>query len=108
MFAPSLRRCNPMTMRPRGVVPDMLLMPTLQFGNPIQILVQMETNDFSHRPCYFCTDRFHRYHGESLVAVPIWKVSGLHWSKPDTQRDNKPFLLGLILETAVESEDVGP
>ena len=38
---------DPMAQGPWRVMPDMLLMSTFKFSNPIQILILMEANNFS-------------------------------------------------------------
>src|ERR1700737_3197521 len=48
-----------MAVGPRWVVADELLMAALKVGNPIQSFIQVEGDDFSHRPSYFCLHRFH-------------------------------------------------
>jgi hypothetical protein len=47
VIKPPLGRCHPMPMSPRRIVPDMLLMPALQLGNPIAAFIQMVINDLS-------------------------------------------------------------
>jgi hypothetical protein len=78
-----------MTMRPRGVVPDVLLMPAFQFGNPIQLFIQMKVDDSSQRPRDFYFDRFHGCLSQwrDLSRCSFVKVPGVSWSEPDTQRD---------------------
>ena len=39
MCIPSLRRCYPMPMGPRRIVPDMLLMPAFKISNPVEAFV---------------------------------------------------------------------
>jgi len=36
MLKPPLRRCYPVPISPRGIVPDVLLMPTLKVSNPVE------------------------------------------------------------------------
>jgi hypothetical protein len=38
--------CDPMVVSPRRIMSDVLLMSTLKLSNPIQILIQMKTNNF--------------------------------------------------------------
>jgi hypothetical protein len=46
-------------------------MSALKFGNPIQILIQMKVNDFSHRPWCFRLRGFHdaSFLVESMGAI---------------------------------------
>jgi hypothetical protein len=39
VFKPAFGCCDPMSVRPRWIVPNMLLMTTLKHGNPIQFLI---------------------------------------------------------------------
>jgi hypothetical protein len=39
-------RCDPMAVSPRRIMSDVLLMSALKLSNPIQILIQMKTNNF--------------------------------------------------------------
>ncbi len=41
----ALGGCDPMPIRPGRIVPDVLLMPALQIGNPVEALIQMVIND---------------------------------------------------------------
>ena len=61
-FMSPLRRCQPIALGPKRSEADLLMMPALKFGNPIQIVIQMKVNDFSHRPCNLCLQEFHIYH----------------------------------------------
>ena len=36
-----------MSFSPRRIMADVLLMPTLQLGNPIRLLISVETSDFA-------------------------------------------------------------
>jgi hypothetical protein len=40
---------DPVTDSPRGIVADVLLMAALEFGDPIEMFVLMEADDFSRR-----------------------------------------------------------
>lgn len=53
MFPSSLIRRHPNPLRPRRIVPHMLLMPALQLGNPIFALIQMKPNNLPPNPNYF-------------------------------------------------------
>ena len=44
---PALGGRDPMPLSPRGIVPHMLLMSTLKVGNPIRMLIFVETNNFA-------------------------------------------------------------
>jgi hypothetical protein len=47
-------RCGyPVTMRPRRIMTNVLLMPALQFGNPVASFIHVKINDFLHRACNF-------------------------------------------------------
>jgi hypothetical protein len=58
-FQPSLRRCHPMGSRKRWIVPNVLLVPTLKFRDPIQFFIQVKVNNFSGGPGDSCRHRFH-------------------------------------------------
>lgn len=66
MFEASLGRCYPMGASKRRIVADVLLMSTFKLGNPIEIVIQMKVNDFSHGPSYSC---LHRFHGAPVVSI---------------------------------------
>ena len=50
MLPPSLRRCYPMAIRPRRIVPYMLLMSAFKIGNPIEGFIQMIIDDLTGDP----------------------------------------------------------
>jgi hypothetical protein len=49
MRIPPLRCCYPMPIRPRRIVPDILLMPACKISNPVETLVQMIVHDLTRR-----------------------------------------------------------
>ena len=50
MLPPSLRRCYPMAIRPRRIVPYVLLMSAFKIGNPIEGFIQMIIYDLTGNP----------------------------------------------------------
>jgi hypothetical protein len=46
MCLSTVGRCHPMPHHSRGIVANVLLMATFQFSYPIQVLVEMEANNF--------------------------------------------------------------
>jgi hypothetical protein len=49
VFKPAFGCCDPMSVRPRWIVPNMLLMTTLKHGNPVQFLIQVEPDNLSRK-----------------------------------------------------------
>ena len=49
---------DPMALGPGWIVPDVLVMPTLKFSDPIQILILVEANDLSRQTLRLAL-RFH-------------------------------------------------
>jgi hypothetical protein len=43
---PALVGCYPVMIGPRGILPNVLTVTTLEFSYPIQIFVQMKSDDF--------------------------------------------------------------
>jgi hypothetical protein len=60
MLPPPLRRRYPMAIRPRRIVPYMLLMSTFEIGNPIERFIQMIIYDLTGDPWDLCLQWFHR------------------------------------------------
>jgi hypothetical protein len=58
MRPPTLSGRDPMTNSPRRIMSYMLLMPTLKFSDPIQILILVEANDLSRQTLRLAL-RFH-------------------------------------------------
>lgn len=54
MVISSLGRRNPMAISPRRIVTDMLLMPALQIGNPIEAFIQMIIYNLAGGACLRC------------------------------------------------------
>jgi len=48
-----------MSVGPRRVVTDVLLVPAFQFSDPVAAFIHMKINDLLHRPCNVCLDGFH-------------------------------------------------
>jgi hypothetical protein len=47
VFSSTLGCRHPMAIRPRWIMSDVLVMPAIEFGYPIQIIIQMKSNNFS-------------------------------------------------------------
>lgn len=47
VFEPALRRGHPVMVGVRRVVPDMLLMAALEFGDPVTALIHVKVNDLA-------------------------------------------------------------
>ena len=54
---PPLRRCQPIAVGPKRSIRHPVLMPALQFRNPIRIFIQMKANNFPQRSR--CLHEFH-------------------------------------------------
>jgi hypothetical protein len=54
VFLPALEGRYPMASRPGRIVANVLLMPTLQLGNPVRLLVLVEPDDFSGLALKWC------------------------------------------------------
>jgi hypothetical protein len=90
MLIPSLRCCYPMTIRPRRIVPNMLLMSTLKISNPVEALIQMIIHDPARCSCW-CL-RIHIWPASILRSLPsqVWNPLG----QPPIPARGQPGFLG--------------
>ena len=73
MIKPSLGCCYPMPMSPRWIVPNMLLMPALQLGNPIAAFIQKVINDLSRCAFGWRVQYVATFHSTLFLRpVPNW------------------------------------
>ena len=49
VFKPTFRCRDPMTVSPRWVLADVLLVAALKRGHPIQLFIQVKTDNFSRK-----------------------------------------------------------
>src|SRR5580658_2186138 len=112
MLISALGGCDPMPVRPRRIVPDMLLMPALQISNPVKALIQMVINDSARSAlrlrvqsvtCIYSTLFLRRVPDRtqnpgSREPVPLvtdsWSWKGQHSSVRKNEVANAGFMVG--------------
>jgi hypothetical protein len=71
---------DPMAVSPRRIVSDVLLMSALKLSNPVQIFIQMKTNNFPQLTLKLSW-RFHK-------ILPDWNKPFPSWSKAEVLNQN--------------------